>query len=404
MRKRKAFPIFVLQTKLLHRMEGAYIYHKYVTGKNFVGRRNESQILSNLLSQGENVVMYEPPRTGQMSLIQQTLMNMRLTGSQFGVAEMNLLPLRSVEDFLLELCCTVLRTAASSPDEFMALAAKHLEGTCVRFDEALFEMGGRPMSADDDPGEEDIRAVLALPWKIAEERGEPLIVIIREFQNIMLTEDGDGICRKLEETMRSMPDERRRKCRFIFSGSCVNAMKDIFEVHGRFRRLVERVQLLRIDDKSLIEHIVRGFLSGGKVIDRELLIGVNRLFKGNIWYINHFCSICDSLSKGYIMEPTLVDALDRLLAIHEPRFTAWMNDLTTFQVRLLRAIVDGHTKFSSAAVIKQYGLNSSANVRRLKDALCKKELITFDEHDEPQFLDPVFEYWVRTRFFGLKDD
>jgi DNA-binding IclR family transcriptional regulator len=78
-----------------------------------------------------------------------------------------------------------------------------------------------------------------------------------------------------------------------------------------------------------------------------------------------------------------------------------MNDLTTFQVQLLRAILEGHTRFSSAEVIRQYGLNSSANVRRLKDALCKKEIVTFDEDDNPLILDPLFEYWVRKYYFNL---
>ena len=81
-----------------------------------------------------------------------------------------------------------------------------------------------------------------------------------------------------------------------------------------------------------------------------------------------------------------------------------MSDLTTFQVSLLRAVVDGHVKFSSAEVIKKYGLNSSANVRRLKDALCKKEIITFDENDVPQIIDPLFEYWVTRNFFGIKPE
>ena len=101
------------------------------------------------------------------------------------------------------------------------------------------------------------------------------------------------------------------------------------------------------------------------------------------------------------MEQTLNEALASLIAVHEPRFVAMMNDLTTFQVNLLRAALDGHARFSSAEVIKQYGLNSSANVRRLKDALCKKEILTFDEDDNPVLLDPLFEYWVRKYYFNM---
>ena len=96
------------------------------------------------------------------------------------------------------------------------------------------------------------------------------------------------------------------------------------------------------------------------------------------------------------------EALSQLLSIHEPRFKATMSDLTTFQVSLLRAVIDGHSKFSSAEVIHRYGLNSSANVRRLKDALCKKEILTFDEEDVPHIIDPLFEYWVTKYYFEIK--
>ena len=134
------------------------------------------------------------------------------------------------------------------------------------------------------------------------------------------------------------------------------------------------------------------------------MLGVCELFHNNIYYINCFAAICDSLSKGYIMEPVLMEALSDLLALHEPRFKAIMSDLTTFQVCLLRAIVDGHTKFSSSEVIHKYSLNSSANVRRLKDALCKKEIVTFDEEDVPHILDPLFEYWVTKYYFEVRGE
>ena len=80
-----------------------------------------------------------------------------------------------------------------------------------------------------------------------------------------------------------------------------------------------------------------------------------------------------------------------------------VNDLTTHQVSLLRAIIDGCTKFSSSEVVRAYALNSSANVKRVKDALVKKEIVTFDSNDIPTILDPLFEYWVRKYYFEKKD-
>ena len=54
-------------------------------------------------------------------------------------------------------------------------------------------------------------------------------------------------------------------------------------------------------------------------------------------------------------------------------------------------------------VIDKYLLNSSANVRRVKDALKKKEVITFNEKDEPVVLDPLFEYWLRRTYFEIPE-
>ena len=97
-----------------------------------------------------------------------------------------------------------------------------------------------------------------------------------------------------------------------------------------------------------------------------------------------------------------MDAMDALISIHEPAFIAVTRDLTTFQLRLLKALVCGHTRFSSALTIETYGLNSSANVRRLKDALCRKEIISFDEKGDAWIIDPLFEYWIKDRYFGIK--
>ena len=79
-----------------------------------------------------------------------------------------------------------------------------------------------------------------------------------------------------------------------------------------------------------------------------------------------------------------------------------MNDLTDHQVSLVRATIDGVTRFSASDVIEKYALNSSANVRRVKDALKKKEVLTFNEKDEPVILDPLMEYWLNKYYFEIQ--
>ena len=382
-------------------MDSLFPYNKYVTGKHYIGRRTETQVFANLVSQGENVVLYEPPKTGRKSLVQQGFINMKGTGQRFVTVQLSLLDVRSLQELTLRLAAAALQTVGSSPDEYARAAQELLGGTHLVFDPARFSANGEVLSASWDLDDEDLRAAFLLPYRIGVQTGIRRVVVLDEFSNIMLTEDGDRACRILETIFKTLPADQAAGACDVFMGSQVNAMHDIFGIRRFFWRRVERVRIGPIESREIADYINRGFLTSGKVIDKELLQGVCRLFKDNIWYICHFSAICDSLTRGYILEPTLTEALDSLLAVHEPRFVATMNDLTTFQVSLLRAILDGHTRFSSAEVIRQYGLNSSANVRRLKDALCKKEIVTFDEDDNPVILDPLFEYWVRKFYFKM---
>lgn len=378
------------------------MYSKYVTGKGNIGRKTEARAIANLLGQGENIVIYEAPKTGKTSLVQQAFFNMKSSGADFVSASVSLLNVRTLRDLATRLGSEVLHAAYGSPQDYSPIVEALLPGTHFVFDPRRYADCGEILSLNWELDQGDLKAALSLPYRAARKCGRKIYVLLDEFQNIMLTEDGDRACRLMEEVFRELDAEDKAAASYIFSGSKVNAMHEIFGTKKYFFRQAERVKIGEIDTREIIDHVIRGLLASGKVIDRDLLLGVCKLFRNNICYINHFSAICDSLTKGYIMEPILNEALSTIVSIHEPRFIATMEDLTTFQVSLLRAVLDGQTKFTSSDVIEQYALNSSANVRRLRDALCKKEIITFSDNGVPSVIDPLFEYWARRYYFGMK--
>ena len=381
-------------------MASAFVYDKYVTGKNFVGRRMECTILSNLLEAGENVYIYGKPESGKMSLVQQSLFNMRLAGKMFMVGQLDLFNVRRVDDFLLRFGDAVIRACASVPEEYAGIVAEHLSGTHFVFDPARFSSCGEVVSLNWEMDRNDISSMLSLPMKVSQGRNMPFYMVISEFQNLMMADDFENLFKVMEEVMAGKSGEN--KSSFILLGSQVNAMKLIFEEKKWFWRLINPVQLQNVEDREIIEHVVKGFASGGKVIERELILGACRLFRSDMWRINHFFAICDSMSKGYINEGILMDALRAMIALNEPHFKWIINDLTDHQLSLGRATLDGVKRFSASDVIEKYSLNSSANVRRVKDALKKKEVLTFDEKDEPVILDPLLEYWLNKYYFEIQ--
>ncbi len=382
-------------------MDGPFIYDKFVTGKNFIGRKSECNTLHNLLENRENVCMYEPPKTGKMSVIRQCIFNMRLAGKQFAVADVNLFNVRTTGAFLKKFGAAVIRSVASAPAEYEETVRSLLSGTGFVFDFEKFSESDEILSLTSAPDADDIQGILDLPGKIAAMKGMDFIVVIEEFQALLKLGETEyeDIFRMLALTMAEQKKQDGHYASFILVGSKVNAMKHIFEEKKYFYRAAEHLPLRRIEDRMQIDHVVRGFLTEGKVVENDLVAGVVTLFKGNIWYLNNFAAICDSLSKGYMNEGILMDALGMLISLHEPKFQAMADDLTGHQLSFMKAVLDGESRFSSIETVEKYGLNSSANVRRVKDALKKKEIITFNEKDEPEILDPLFEYWLNKFYF-----
>ena len=385
-------------------MDTPFVYNGYVTDKNFIGRGTERKILANLIKAGEHVSIYEPPKTGKMSLLMQVFSDLKNERAQFLVAMVDMLNVRTLEDFLIKFGTAVIKLSASTPDDYASLVETYLDGTHFVFDRVSFINTGEVLSLNWSPDENDIARLMELPQRLALAKEIRYVVVLNEFQNLMNADEYEKVFKIMETQMKERDHKAPYHAVFVMMGGMVNAMKLIFDEKRYFYRQVNRVALSAVDNKEIIEYLVRGFLSGmGKSFDRNLAMGACELFKSNLWYINHLAAICDALSKGFVTETMMTDALHSMISVHQIRFISIVNDLTDHQLSLLRAVLDGVVKFSASDVIERYHLNSSANVRRVKDALKKKEVITFNEKDEPLVIDPLFEYWLRKTYFEIPE-
>lgn len=380
-------------------MEAPFVYDRFVTGKNFLGRKSDCTILSNLLAAGEQVMMYGRPKSGKMSIVQQTLFNMRLSGRQFMVAHATLSNVRTLEQFLLKLGTTIIKSVSSTAEEYSSMVSRYLEGTHFVFDRARFVSDGEVVSLNWTPDMNDVAQMIRMPQRIAQQQGKSFYVILEDFHNLLRMDEYEEVFKEMNKLFSERDYSAQVHASYLFLGSHVNAMKFIFEEKKYFYRQVESVPVSPVEDRDIIDYIVKGFMVSGKVMDKNLVLGACKLFRNDMWYLNHFVSICDTLTRGYINEAVLMEALRTLISIHEPHFQAIVDDLTDHQLSLVKAVLDGVVRFSASDVIEKYSLNSSANVRRVKDALKKKEVLTFNEKEEPEILDPLFEYWLEKYFF-----
>ena len=220
------------------------------------------------------------------------------------------------------------------------------------------------------------------------------IICIDEFQNILRLDGWEKLIHRMEKEWQK-PDSPV----FIVSGSGVNAMKYIFEEKKFFYRLYERVTLSPIDGKLVTEHIIKTFLRVGRVVEEQQAEFIYNITDGHPWYIWQIANSCFNLTKGYLSNSLLEEAVESLLYTHHVRFQEITDGLSRYQIYLLRAIFDGVTRISSTETINNYRLNSSANVHRLKEALTKKEVVVFDAQDIPHIIDPMFRVWLDRFYF-----
>ncbi|MCF0175501.1 MAG: ATP-binding protein [Bacteroidales bacterium] len=379
-------------------MDSIFTYEKPIGGRNLIGRQKECSYIGNMLASGENIVMYGGPKTGKTSVIKQALTDMKIAGRQHMLAEADFSSARELTEFLQTFGTRVLSAYANSEEGMRSIVERHLEGTHFVFDRKRYQDYGEALSLNWEPDTDDMTRLFALPGKLAAESGTKLILLLENFDATIHFKENEYVYQAFSAALK---ERDRNFVSFIFTGSHINAMRYIFRERRFFCRLVEHFILGDLDDRDIMENIVKGFLVTGKVIEKDIALGISRMFRQHMWYINHLCSICDYRTKGYINSNIVSDAVAILISVHEPYFKALMDDLTNHQANLLKASLEGVKRFSSGEVIEKYGLNSSANVRRVKDALQKKEILYFTDNDEPVIIDPLFEYWLRNNYYRM---
>lgn len=351
-------------------MEMLFPFDRPATGNKVIGRKEEIQaVMDSLITKQKGVAIYAAPKSGKNTVVREALHRIKAAGHPFRLCEIDLFNVRTYSEFI---------------DCF-----KHRLLEC-------FEQMNRdtilPFAVESDriPDEK----VFDLPSIIAREAGCMVIVYLREFQNVVAIDDKQL---RLEDLVKTWL--KQNNVRYIITGSAVNMMKSVFEEKQLFYYLTDVVELQPVPQKSVVDYITSAFLSLGRVIEREDAEELYNIAGGNLWYVKMMCSICYTFPIGFVNRNAVAQTRDALLQVVAPQFIRTMLELTPNQINFLRAICDGARRLSSSEILTKYHLNSSANVFRLKDAFRNKELVTFDRNDEPQILDPVFEYWLKNRYF-----
>lgn len=373
-------------------MDSPFIYTRPLNNDAFLGRQNEIDWLSSNLTQGVHSMIIEPPYSGKQSLINQVFLRVQKQKTPVKICTVQLYNIRNWDDFLFRLAEQAAGRFVNTLYEWKNLCTEllPLNNPEVKVNEGKINdvhLYFAPVSSDEQREE-----LLALPERLCYHFQDRLIVYVNDFQNVNLFEN---TYKWLMSALKKW--KQHTQTTYLIAASKLNAIHEMDGSRGNLKDIFERIPLTSIDEKTITDYIIKGFSKAGRVISKELAESLYRRVEGHPYYMQHFAHLCFINTKGFMNNAMYQQAYEELLDIYHKPFSTITDDLTSPQLNYLKAVTHSIERFCTSEVLTKYGLNSSANVTRVRTALEKKEILEFIRH-KPRFLDPLFKIWFSERF------
>lgn len=359
------------------------------SGDNFTDRVEETNRLLLNFNYGVNTILISPRRWGKTSLVQKVC-NLAQS-DKLKIVYLDIFSCRSEADFYDAFANAVLHQTASKYEEW----AENIKMFFSRITPKI-SVGPDPftefsVSFDINAKTNDIDEILQLPEKIAKKKNCNIVICIDEFQQITEFSNSKTFQKKLRAVW-----QLQKSVSYCLFGSKKHLMNELFEKKSLpFYKFGDVIYLPKIQTSYWIDFICNRFKSTGKQISKELAEKICLAVDNHSSYVQQLSWLVwihtDDIATEKDFEVAFQDIIDQ----NTPLFEKQTENLTSYQINFLRAIIDGvHSEFTSQDVINKYQLGSSANVSTIKRALVKKEIIEIEKRliDIP---DPIMKVWLK---------
>ena len=375
-------------------METPFVFGKIASDVDFTDRTLETQHLLNNFNGLVNTVLISPRRWGKSSLVSKVAGLYSQDSKQNVVVFLDLFNCRSEARFYQEFAKAVISATNSAFNDFVDSAIKYLSRFAPSFS-ASDPAGTYELSFGIDVRDRNLSydEILDLPQRIASDKGLKLIVCIDEFQTIKEYDDALDFQRTLRAHWQKHTDVA-----YCLYGSKRNMMIDLFsDPKNPFYKFGDMIFLQKIAREEWVPFIVRRFRDTGKHINDDIAAYIADRVENHPYYVQQLSQLVWFRTYGQCSKEIVDAAFEGLEAQLGLVFSLILDNLAPSQIGFLQAVANGETSFTSQEVLTRYRLGSSANVKNIKNALEKKELIDILP-DSITLQDPVFKHWLLTKY------
>lgn len=374
-------------------METPFIYGKIADGMDFTDRICETELLVNNFKGLINTIIISPRRWGKTSLVNKALREIEADKKYISV-NIDTFNCKTETEFYNMFASAILKATTSKVEEFVSSAKKYLGNFFpkISLGDGISNVE-LSLGVDFNKEKLSVDEILDLPQKIAVERKKKLIICIDEFQNICLYPDSVDFQKKL----RSHWQKHTSVCYCLY-GSKRHMLMDIFgEYSNPFYKFGDIVFLEKIKESDWIDFIVSTFSRTGKIISKECAKYIANLTDCHPYYVQQLAQQSWLRTEKECSKEIVEGAFTGIVGQLNLLFCNLLDSLVVKQINFLKAVNNGEEAFSSKDVLERYDLGTSANIKILKEALLKKELIDILPSGKIVLQDPMFAYWLKNQ-------
>ena len=355
-------------------MENPFALVPYVSKDLFCDREKETETVLEYLLNGSNVTLISPRRYGKTGLIYRVFDEIKQRKLDVNTCYVDIYATEKVEDFIKTLSEAVIAT----------LDKKKGAKAFLRFLGGLRPMlsynplTGNPELTMTFLSDYEKRHTLASIFEFVEKLDRKTIIAIDEFQQVR------AYGNNMEALLRSFI-QPLKNVQFIFCGSKKHLMAEMFtDAKSPFYESTRCLYLEKIDRKTYADFIVRMFAKGKKTISDEAVAFILDWTKTHTFYTQSLCNHVFLKSKKTVGLQDVMLSARQILVENEQTFLQWRDLLTPLQWNYLKAVAKEQTveKPFATQFIQKYNIGTSANSKRMLDALMDKELILSTSTEE----------------------
>ena len=370
-------------------MEQVFVFGKPVEDNCFTDREKDSARLAANFAGGINTFIVSPRRWGKTSLVKKVI---RESGSdQLICVFADVFKAKTAAEFCEILGNAVLKQTASAFEEFLENARKFLGRINVGLNLSPESASPLKLQLGLNNEQQSIEDILALPERVAEKKGIRIVICLDEFQQIAEFEDSLTFQKQLRTAW-----QHQTRVSYCLFGSKRHMMDGLFDDETKpFYKFGDILYLKKIPLTYWNSFISEKFREGGKTISPDQIERICSIVDYHSSYVQQLCWYVYLFSGQVVSEDDIDKATDELIDQNTALFESRTENLTSVQMRFLKAVSDGISQgFSSAEVISKYKLGSSAASVSTRKALLEKGLI-YSEEGTIFLADPVLGLWLK---------